>query len=192
MNEYSINAETCQIEIILTKGNHWPQWNLKNNFEILHEVELEFQKTLTVSINNFDSCTGILLERFGKNDNETIIENGTIIRDQTLAINRMWINDVLLETPILQKNAQFYPEYSESNIKYADEHNIELELVKQDLTLFYNGRWVFNFKQPFFIWYNQILLDEFNNFNHWVRQTHLGIASDQKKMDLEELLAKIS
>lgn len=192
MDEHSIDAKNCQLELILTKGNNWPQWTLNNDFQILNESKMDFYKTVDVLIGDIGQQTNIVLERTGKTDDETVIENGQIIRDQTIKINRIWVNDVLLETQAIQKVVQFYPNYSESNIKYARENNIHLEVVKSDLTLFYNGRWVFNFNQPFFTWYNQILLDELKNFNHWVKQTHLGMASNQKKIQLENLLARLS
>lgn len=191
MNNYSIDAKSCQIEIILTKGNHWPQWTFENNFQIVDEVESDFQKTVNVLISDLDSST-IILERTGKDDNETIVENNQIVRDQTLGINRVWINGVLIEWSVLQKIGKFYPEYSETNIKYAKENNIVLEAVRSDLTFFYNGKWVFKFEQPFFTWYNQILFNEFKNFNQWVRRTHLGIASEGKKLQLDKLLIDLS
>lgn len=191
MNDYSIDANTCQIELILTKGNQWPQWIFKNNFQIIDEVESDFHKTINVLITDLDS-SAIVLERTGKDDNETIVENNQIVRDQALGINRVWVNGVLIEWAVIQNIGKFYPEYSKSNIKYAKENNIVLKVVRSDLTFFYNGKWVFNFEQPFFTWYNQILFDEFKNVNQWVRRTHLGIASDQKRLQLEKLLIDLS
>jgi hypothetical protein len=190
MTTYSISAQTIQIELELVKGNNWPQWNIEQDFQILSEKETSFKKTVIVLLENFENQ--LVINRGGKNDNETIVENRQIVRDQTLTISRLWVNDVLIEMSIIQRLAKFYPIYSESNISYAKEHNIELSNVRNDLSLFYNGRWVVEFEQPFFIFYNHLLFEYFQGFNHWVRQTHLGIAGDQKLLKLNQLLKLLS
>jgi hypothetical protein len=190
MIDYSIHATTCAIELELIKGNSWPKWQFEQDYKILNQTETEFKKNITVLITNINST--LTMHRSGKTDLDTVIENGKIIRDQYLSVNRMWINDVSIELPVVQSLVKFYPAYSKSNIDYAQENNIQLPESTQDFSLFFNGKWEFEFRQPFFISYNQIQIEQFQDFNHWIKQSHLGFGSDQKIFRLKELLKKLS
>lgn len=191
MTTYSIDAHTCSIELLLTKGSGWPAFDINHPCSISHEDEQEYSKTIMVYIPELTS-NQIVISRHNKTDTDTIFENEKIVRDQKLSINRIWINDVLVDLNAIKYEFKFYPEYSDSNLAYAKENHIDLPVYQHETNMFYNGQWIFEFEQPFFTWYNQLLLKNLNQFNYWIKQTHLGEASEQKIKQLSQILAQMS
>jgi len=192
MPNYSIYVNNFQLELVLTRGINYPEWSIEHDFEIISQVDTNDTQTIMVDIPIDSSCTSLILTNFGKTDQDTVIENGQIVRDQTLAINRVWANAVLLEQYLIKDQSQMMPDYNQSNLNYAKEHNIELDKVLYTDTLYYNGTWKFNFEQPFFKWYNRLLFEKLKIFNHWVTQSHLGIADEHQIKKLKVLLECLS
>lgn len=190
MNVYSTTVKTFQFELILDKGNTWPVWDFNCPITVVNESDGEFRKTITVELTVADN--NIVLRNSGKGNFETILENGQIVRDQKLSIGNIWANGILIERNVINSVAEFFPVYKEDDINYAREHSIELKKSVNTLDFFYNGEWHFKFEQPFFVWYNHLVLDHMNTINHWVKQTHLGIADPEKFKRLENLLNKLS
>jgi hypothetical protein len=191
MTDYSIQANSFLIELILSKGMTYPTWAIEPAGTIINSVEINDTRTVLIDI-PIDNVTSITLTNSGKTDQETIIEDGHIVKDQKISVNRIWVNEILLENSFVINQSQTIPNYSQSNLDYAIEHNIELDKVLFTDTLYFNGIWKFNFKQPFFKWYNQIIINELSGFNHWVTQSHLGLADDNQVEKLERLINQLA
>jgi hypothetical protein len=192
MPNYSIYAENFQFELVLTKGINYPDWKIEPGFKVVSQIDTNNTQTIVIDVPVTKLDTSITLTNFGKTDQDTIMENGQIVRDQTLVINRVWANAILLEHYLIKDQSQTMPDYTQSNLDYAKEHNIELARVLQTDKLNYNGTWKFNFEQPFFEWYNYLLFEKLKIFNHWVAQSHLGIADENQIKKLKIFLDSIS
>ena len=188
MHDYSIHAKNFQIELVLKKGINYPIWKFSPTYSIISQVEVNDMQTVVVEIPVSSSASGIILTTSGKTDQDTVIENGKIVKDQMLTVNRVWANSVLLEHHLVKEQSQTIPNYNQSNLDYAREHNIELPKILYTDSLYYNSAWTFNFEQPFFKWYNQLLFEKLKMYNHWIAQSHLGIADDSQVRKLKKLI----
>jgi hypothetical protein len=190
MLSYSINLCTLRLELKLSQGATWPTWSANQPHTIINTREDGYNRFVTVDINIIASP--VIISNTGKTDQDTIIKDGQIIRDQSLTIQRMWANGVLLENEQISKFAKFYPVYQKNNIDYAQDHNITLPLEIHQLDFYYNGNWIFEFEQPFFTWYNQQLMDSLTNVNGHVKRSHLGIGDPDKIMQLKNILTQLN
>ena len=190
MQEFSTDLKSISMQIKITKGNSWPLWKLNQQYIVDSEEEFEYTKTLIISFPITNNL--IELKNIGKRNNETIINNGIIERTQTLSIEKCWANNILLELQVIRDAGLFYPIYSKDNIEYAKKHSIEMPNIVKTLDFHYNGVWKFDVKRPFFIWYNDKLLQNLNNVNHWAQQSHLGIVGDSHRNRLKTILNKLS
>jgi hypothetical protein len=190
MLSYSIDLCTLRLELKLSHGTTWPTWTINQPSTVIDTREDGVYRFVTIDINIVSSP--VTINNIGKTDQDTIIKDGQIIRDQSLSIHKIWANGVLLENELISKFAKFYPEYQKNNIDYAQSHNIMLPLEISQLDFYYNGTWIFEFEQPFFIWYNQQLMDTLTNVNGHVRRSHLGIGDPDKIIQLKNILTQLN
>ena len=192
MLDYSLHVKTMELDLRLVKGTNWPKWNFEQPYTVVSTMQNDYVQHTKIKIVLGPNDTNITLNNFGKNAKDTVIENNLIVRDQAIEIVKIWVNGVLLELLALQNQFEFYPKYKKSDWEYANQNQISLPVCRHDTTLFYNGRWQFKFEQPFFYWYNDKLVAGFNSMNHWVKQSHLGLADDSQLQRLDKLLDQLS
>lgn len=192
MITYDIHATNFTFELILEKCVNWPIWQFEQPYQTVEITEHDNNRCAVVNIPVSDQCHSIILTRSGKFDMDTVFENGLIIKDQKLIINKIWVNGVLLEKQSIDNQTQIFPEYDQCNRDYAMQHDINLPELLFGFILYYNGIWKLNFEQPFFQWYNQLILNKLRSTNHWVRESHLGFADDQHITKLKKLINNIS
>ena len=192
MLAYTLSAKTVDIDLKLFKGTDWPKWNFEQPYTVVSAVENDHIQNIKVNIRLDDTDTKITLNNFGKSINDTVIENNKIVRDQSIEIQKIWVNGVLLELLTLQDSFEFYPKYQQSDWAYAHEKGTHLPTCRNETKLHYNGSWHFEFEQPFFYWYNDQLMAGLSNSNHWVKQSNLGMASESQLQRLDNLLAQLS
>lgn len=192
MLDYSLHVRTVELDLRLVKGTNWPKWNFEQPYTVVSTMQNDYVQHTKIKIALGPNDTSITLNNFGKNAKDTVIENNLIVRDQAIEIVKIWVNGVLLELLALQNQFEFYPKYKKSDWEYANQNQISLPVCRHDTTLFYNGRWQFKFEQPFFYWYNDKLVTGFNSMNHWVKQSHLGLANDSQLQRLDKLLDQLS
>jgi len=192
MLDYSLHAKTVELDLRLVKGTNWPKWDFEQPYTVVSTMQNDHVQHTKVKIALGPNDTSITLNNFGKDANDTVIEHNLIVRDQVIEIVKIWVNGVLLELLALQDVFEFYPNYEKSHREYAIQNQISLPVCRHDTALFYNGRWSFKFEQPFFHWYNNKLVVGFNSMNHWVKQSHLGLADDSQLQRLDKLLDQLS
>jgi hypothetical protein len=190
MISYSIELETLRIKLLLIRGRTWPTWTINQLYSITSVVEKDNYRTMTIDIKV--SSNRLVFSNVGKTQDETIIKDGKILNDQGIIIQQLWANAVLLENEQINKVAAFYPVYTEDNIKYSQKHNIVLSEKRNQLDFYYNGDWVFEFEQPFFIWYNRLLLQSFSDVNSQFKQLHLGIGDNDRLSQLSNLMNQLN
>jgi hypothetical protein len=192
MSVYSLYVNTMEFDLKLVRGKDWPKWSFAQPYTIISKIENHDVQHIKVKVDIGPNSNKITLNNFGKTIDDTVIEQDKIIKDQTIEIQKIWANNVLLELITLQKNFKFYPTYRLSDQQYADQNKIILPIYSNETKLFYNGCWEFEFDQPFFHWYNNKLMTELDNINNWVKQSNLGMASDSQLQRLNKLLCELS
>jgi hypothetical protein len=190
MQPLPIDINTLKFELHLTRGNSWPIWEINQPWKI--ESELVEGDTKKIALCVFINSNELIIRNKGKGHQETILDNGKIIRTQSLSINKIWANDILLEKFFIESVATFSPIYNQNDIKFAQQNNTVLLKQLNTLDFYYNGTWNFKFESPFFLWYNKLISNGIKKFNHWVQQSHLGIANENYVKELKMLLNKLS
>lgn len=122
----------------------------------------------------------------GKTPNDTIVENGTIVNDANFEILDIWVDGIRLELWALDNILAFVPDYDQSQIEYATQHNIELKKTITNQVKFSNNGEICVNLDNFYNQYNQNLLNSLRNFNHWVVNSHLGFYSEDDLNTLEQ------
>jgi|APGre2960657373_1045057.scaffolds.fasta_scaffold28267_2 hypothetical protein len=192
MLAYSLYAETVEIELKLFRGTDWPKWSFEQPYIVISTTENDHIQNIKVRLQLGSTDTNITLNNFGKSVNDTVIEHNEIVRDQAIEIQKIWVNGMLLELLALQTVFEFYPDYQQSDWEYANQNGISLPICRNETKIFYNGCWRFKFDQPFFHWYNNKLVAGLDSMNHWVKQSHLGLADDSQLQRLDKLLDQLS
>ena len=183
---YSINAERIDICFNLNPVHSELQVDC---------LEQQFEKTQTQpNAYSFTLDTVPPLCRFlfsGKTSVDTIFDNGQIVKDATFAIGDVWINGILLQNWAFKNFCQFYPDYDYSQREFATINNIDLpNEITNTLTYFCNGRLEIQ-TQNFFVNYHKITLASLDQYNHWVKKSHLGIVDPELQKDLLEIFKSL-
>ena len=143
-----------ELEFDFFQGKNWP--NLEFYKEITSSEYLidSYTKRVNIKIHNCQHK----LEFFNtnKNDYDTIVENGKIIRDQSVKLKRIWVDDILLNFNYILPYVKYAPDYKESFLNYCMQNSIPIDYTPYPFELFHNGSWVFTFEEPFWEWYNQV------------------------------------
>jgi hypothetical protein len=81
-----------------TECNGWPKLKFIINDTVLLDVEFESSQTqIVLPLDNIESGLHTLkIERYGKTHNNCQVENGTIVKDQTVTLEDIYIADVKL------------------------------------------------------------------------------------------------
>lgn len=154
---------------------------------IIQSQRIANKNNIEVSV-NASSCVFLL---HGKGVNDTVCENNTVIKDAFFDIKTIWINGVLMEKWALEKLVYFKPIYSQSELDYAKNTGLTLaETVTGQWRFFYNGYLCFDLEN-FFLKYHSNLLCPFQEYNHWVVNSHLGYISPEKKQLFDDLYQQI-
>lgn len=96
-------------------------------------------------------CLEIMLS--GKEDSQTVVEHGKIIKDQLLGIDQIEIDNIDLESLLLLKG-RYYPIYSKAwKVEQQLLGNTLPEYLELVNLMGYNGSWKLEFTVPFHIWY---------------------------------------
>jgi hypothetical protein len=91
----------------------------------------------------------IVLEN--KTDDQTVIENGKVMKDQLLHIKSIEIDDIDIESTIWE--GEYTPIYGKTWYKEQLEAGITPPIMMKNITcLGANGTWTLKFKSPFYLW----------------------------------------
>ena len=98
-----------------------------------------------------DKDYDLIITRSGKDNNQTIVENGNIIKDQLLAIKNIEIDQIDIGSLVYE--GVFTPEYPEPWATQQRESGNDLKDSFKNVTkMGFNGTWSFKFKSPFYMW----------------------------------------
>jgi hypothetical protein len=94
----------------------------------------------------------LIIEFKNKLPEDTVVENGSIIEDLLLNIESIEIDEIDMGS-LLWTASDYRPLYPESysNMVLAEGKELK-KSVKNCVNLGWNGRWIFPFQSPFYIW----------------------------------------
>ena len=193
MSETVYSLEACNVDITLRliRGGSFRQFFTYPDHVVVADSTVDDTRIVTISIKIPKDCSTVNISTSGKTDQDTVVQNHQIIQDQTLEIIAVWVNGVRIESWALEKLSCYLPDYSPSQQQWARDNNRELPPVTNELCFYANGVWSWQISQPFFQHYNKLLLDHLGYINEWVREWHLGVASDSDINRMQELLKDI-
>ena len=98
-----------------------------------------------------DKSHNLSLIRTNKNDQETVLENDTIIKDQLLNIKYVEIDEIDLGALLFE--GVYTPEYPEPWATQQRDKGVSLPKSFKNVTqMGHNGVWAFKFTSPFYMW----------------------------------------
>ena len=107
---------------------------------------IEFEHTI-----ENDKSHSLDIIRTGKTDQETVLENDTIIKDQLLNIKYVEIDEIDLGALLFE--GVYTPEYPEPWATQQRDKGVSLPKSFKNVTkLGHNGIWAFTFTSPFYMW----------------------------------------
>ena len=93
----------------------------------------------------------LIINRLGKDKNQTIVEDGKIIKDQLLHIKSIEIDEIDIGSLIYE--GVYKPAYPKMwAIQQKEAGNKLPETLKNSPDLGHNGTWTFTFSSPFYMW----------------------------------------
>jgi len=93
----------------------------------------------------------LIITRSGKDKNQTIIDDGKIVKDQLLHIKSIEIDEI--DIGALVYEGVYRPEYPEQwATQQAEAGNKLPETLKNVTQMGHNGIWTFTFESPFYMW----------------------------------------
>ena len=98
-----------------------------------------------------DKSYSLDIIRTGKTDQETVLENDTIIKDQLLNIKYVEIDEIDLGALLFE--GVYTPEYPEPWATQLRDKGVSLPKSFKNVTqMGHNGVWAFKFTSPFYMW----------------------------------------
>lgn len=129
---------SVELELCLSKGITWPDHSV--NLEKF-TVEREDENIKTVRYQGFVS-NELLLQYITKNQNETIVKDGKIIKDQYIEITKLTIDGILIPYHMIEKLSQYVPVYRTDFLEYCKNENIDINYGPiQTIKFWHAGTW---------------------------------------------------
>ena len=166
----------------------------KNHRVTQHAVETFGQdSTHDVTVEIDSSKDALILDITGKQQADTLVsEQGDILDDAWVEIRSVWVDGILMEPWALARLGVFHPVYSQSHKDYARDHGLALEAeITDSVRWHFNGAWHMELGD-FFQRYHGILTSGFQNYNKWIRISHLGMVDPRAYQELTEILEQLN
>jgi len=143
-----------QIKLLLeiSRGHNWPTI-LISDCDI-SEIISDTGDVREILVRCCPTKNEIKLVRSNKDGSETVVVNGQILRDQTVTLKKIWVDDILLDLDLVLEMAVFRNEFTDDYINYCAERSVEMASVESHWhTWYFNGIWQWTFDEPFWPWY---------------------------------------
>jgi hypothetical protein len=145
-----------KLELWATYWDRPPQANILINNHSCYNQEItgsEKEPTIIEFEHNFTEGEkySLIIERSGKDNRQTVVENGQIIKDQLLHIKSIEIDEI--DIGALVYEGIYTPEYPEPWATQQKQTGKELPKTFKNVTnMGHNGRWELGFASPFYMW----------------------------------------
>jgi hypothetical protein len=143
MNEENLSFK---ISLIGTFWNRRPQFSvwLDDHVVIQSEINNSAEQIVTFSRSIDDGEHTLKIRLENKTDQDTVIENGEVVKDMLLNIDDITINDISLGN--LLWSAEYILDEKQT---YKGQ---EIDHLDECVNLGWNGTYVLKFTSPFYIW----------------------------------------
>ena len=176
------------VELEQHQGLSWPtyQFNLQNSIIGQNNIN-EYTRTVTHALSGVDTISITYI----KNPNETVLQNGKILRDQTLTIKNIYVDDILLDLNLMLDRAEFLPNYNQQFLNHCRDNNIPIDMGPMHVgTFFHSGTWVLPLAEDFWAWYldarNQ-RDNQYSTLSQKEKELYLGNTSEHHQLLLNKL-----
>ena len=145
-----------KLELYATMWDKPPVANIKINEKSYFNKEItstEDKPTIIEFEHEFEEnkSYNFIIDRLGKDKNQTIVENEKIIKDQLLHIKSIEIDEI--DIGALVYEGVYKPNYPEPwATQQAKAGNKLPETFKNVNRIGHNGTWTFTFESPFYMW----------------------------------------
>jgi len=135
--------KTPRAEILINSHSHFNQEITGTEKE---PTVIEFEHELTEG-----EKYSLIIKRSGKDNRQTVVENGQIVKDQLLHIKSIEIDEI--EIGALVYSGLYTPQYPEPwASEQAKAGNALPASFKNVTCMGHNGRWELGFTSPFYMW----------------------------------------
>ena len=145
-----------KLELYATMWDKPPVADIKINEKSYYKEEItstEDKPTIIEFEHEFEEnkSYNFIIDRLGKDKNQTIVENEKIIKDQLLHIKSIEIDEI--DIGALVYEGVYKPNYPEPwATQQAKAGNKLPETFKNVNRIGHNGTWTFTFESPFYMW----------------------------------------
>lgn len=95
----------------------------------------------------------ITIRNNNKTENDTVVVDGKIVQDQIVKLQKIWVDNILLDYHLIKPNTKFVPEYSAGYIEYCKSSNTVPPATTEESDWYFNGVYTFCYNLPFWDWY---------------------------------------
>jgi hypothetical protein len=137
-------------EFFPQQGISWPAISISMNGKLGQSFTVDSKESIHCEFDTADNenCLQIFYQ---KTEQETVVKHGQIVKDQNLQLNRIWVDDVLME-PWFITDGCYYPQYFQGILEKFPDWPQQLP---SQLIWHFPGIYKINFLCPFWPWYSQ-------------------------------------
>lgn len=167
-------------------GNSWPELQFSTDAMKVSSPVDEYNQL--VSYHTVTDDCKLTFKRINKKESDTVLEDGKIVRDQTVKLVKILVDDILLDANLIRPYTSFRPEYSPGYLEYCKQHSITPPEVVHEDVMYFNGDWSFEFKKPFWSWYAECRhLENIKHFSRRELELYIGTTNQEHTELLEQL-----
>lgn len=134
-------------EFFPTQGQSWPKISIGYGDQCYNNLTVSDQTPIELDFSG--ECDNIKIT-YHKSPNETIVDQGTIIKDQSIQLNRIWVDDVLMEPWFITEGC-YYPQYFASIKEQFPDWPTQ---IPSQLIWHFPGIYTITIAHPFWPWYS--------------------------------------
>lgn len=154
-----------EIELILERGQTWPDYQINLPKVAVHDIDD------CRIVTHRGQTQELTIDYKEKLQSETVVENGVIVRDQSIKISNIWIDGIKIHARMLDQLGLFKARYRDDYIEFCQQHNIEVVTDPFPARQFWHaGTWNIALDELFWHRYRQqrssSLNDDFNGYSN--------------------------
>lgn len=185
------NTEPQAVEILLKITHSFNRLQIDHTGLLVESKSLDQNQWHQLIAFEIDQNQSADFDIKGKTDQDTVVENGQVVKDAFVEVEKIWVNGILIESWAITEFCSFLPIYSASNRDYALQYNLDLpQEIRGTLSFFYNGRFSIDLR-GFFPRYHSLLTRSLQNYNHWVIHGNLGLVDPSVKQELRDMISHL-
>lgn len=169
------------------KGLSWPELLIRDTVDATMSDVTEFKRRVYITC--APAQNSLLINRINKTGSETLVKNGVIIRDQTVTLEKIWVDDILVDLDLILQLSVFVNDFPSEYLEYCKTNNIESAPRDSHWPIWYfNGTWEWSYQVPFWNWYATEKIERQSRY-HFGQNRELYIGTNAK--DHRELLDEL-